>query len=255
MKKIFFLLLTILLISGCAVQKVGEDSEGNPATSTATSTDNQNNSSDSKEVNKLSEEAQDNNKVSINLEESSLAWNGKKFTGKEHNGTIKISKGILQLEDRKSIVGGEFIIDMSTIKDDGGSQNLEKHLSGEDFFDTAKYPEAKLNIVHIYPNGEIKDKTKYSITADLTIKDITRDIVFPATIKFENNNLEISANFAIDRTRWEIKYGSGKFFKGLGDNVIDDEMNYKIILKATIPEIQEANKNTDDINKDIKGEE
>ena len=238
MKNSFLLLATILLITGCSAEKAGEDST---ATSTATSTKTKEVKISKTEITPVTIEE---NKVSINTEKSTMTWNGKKFTGSEHNGTIDLEKGEIHLDASGNTTGGNFTINMTTIKDKDGSENLEKHLKNEDFFDTTKFPKATLSITHIFPDGKLLDKAEYTITADLTIKGISRDIVFPATVSLEDNNLEINADLEIDRTRWGVKYGSGKFFKGLGDKVINDEMNFKIKLVATLPEIITESKTT-----------
>ena len=241
MKKSFLLLVTILLITGCSAEEAGEDSASLTASSTATSTIMKVvGESTNQETQKETEGNTINQSITINTKESAVNWGGKKFTGHGHEGTINIKEGNLTTNIDQNITGGEFTIDMSSIKDDEGSKSLEGYLKNKDFFDVVQFPEARLLITHIFPDGELKDKSEHTITADLTIKGITRDIVFPATVALDEKDLEITANFEIDRTRWNIKYGSGKFFKGLGDKVINDEINFKITLKAKLPKQETA---------------
>ncbi|MBL7058781.1 YceI family protein [Patescibacteria group bacterium] len=256
MKKTFILLLAIFVLSGCAAKNTNEKSENSQASSTDEEVIAKTTETNNSEVNEIESNTETENNLSanINLDLSTMNWNGKKFTGSEHNGTIEFNSGTLDLDNNRNIIGGEFIINMNSLKDSDGSENLEKHLKGEDFFQVETYPEAKLKITHIEPNGELKEEeTKYTITADLTIKEITRDIVFEATGKLEKNTLNANAEFNIDRTRWNIKYGSGKFFKGLGDKVINDEMSFKINLISLLPEVnnvekEETTNSTNEIN-------
>ena len=60
--------------------------------------------------------------------------------------------------------------------------------------------------------------------ADLTIKNITESIEFEAEL---SNNVA-TAVLDIDRTKFDIKYGSGSFFENLGDKMIDDNFNLRV---------------------------
>jgi len=165
--------------------------------------------------------------LNLNLENSTLNWQGTKITGFNHKGTVKIAKGALYTQEDEP-VGGEFILDMTqmTNKDDDGSTSevLLKHLQSDDFFDVTTYPSAKIEITKLTPNI----KRDFEVEADLTIKGKTNPVKFTAEINMDEKTA--NAEFAIDRTLWDVRYGSGKFFKGLGDNLIKDEMNFKIDL-------------------------
>ena len=94
----------------------------------------------------------------------------------------------------------------------------------DDFFSVEKFPTATLKIKAIDDNNQV--------TADLTIKDITHEIQFPATIAVANDKLTAEADFEIDRSLWDIRYGSGKFFKDLGDKLIKDEIEISLKIRA-----------------------
>lgn len=160
----------------------------------------------------------------LNTEESVIHWHGEKIVGNSHDGTIKLSNGMIELQD-KNLVRGMFVIDMTTIKDSEGSDMLEKHLKSQDFFDVEKYPESKIILKDI-----IKKDTMYQVIGDLTILDTTHEIVFPPEIKFDGQNVMVNAEFSIDRTKWNIIYGSGSFFKEMGDGAIRNEINYELDL-------------------------
>ncbi|MBT4153738.1 MAG: YceI family protein [Candidatus Magasanikbacteria bacterium] len=168
----------------------------------------------------------------IVLNESSLTWAGEKIVGGAHNGTVEFLSGGLYLEDG-NIVGGEFEVDMNTITDldltkEGSKLSLENHLKGTDFFDVENFPTAKVVITSAEPTGEAPPAATHNIVADLTIKGVTNEITFPANITFDDEQgvIEYSAeaDMVLDRTKWNLTYGSGSFFKELGDGAIRDEM-------------------------------
>ena len=73
----------------------------------------------------------------------------------------------------------------------------------------------------------------YIIVADLTIKGITHDIEFEADVDIDGLNYQATANIVIDRTKWDIRYNSGKFFKDLGDKLILDKIKFDVSLTSS----------------------
>ncbi len=163
----------------------------------------------------------------IDLEKSTVSWTGKKVTG-SHEGTIRLKSGKLSYE-RTSWSGGEFVMDMQSIlcTDLQGKKanSLVSHLKSPDFFDVENHGEAKFIIRSV----ERLRGTYYTVKGDLTIKGITKPIQF-MTLKEDNS---VSADITIDRTAYDIKYGSGSFFDDLGDKAIDNEFQLKanLVLK------------------------
>ena len=105
----------------------------------------------------------------------------------------------------------------------GGSKaKLEGHLKADDFFGVEKHKTAKL----VFTNISGKGKGLYTVTADLTIKGITKPITFDITVKGNT----ASTTLKVDRTKYDIKYGSGSFFSDLGDKTINDEFELKVNL-------------------------
>lgn len=175
-------------------------------------------------------------KIAFDPAASVLKWEGKKVTG-QHDGTVALKKGEL-LFSGKDLKGGEFAIDMASIvnldlKDAEYNKKLVTHLKSEDFFNTEKFPVATLKIKNAKSVEGFVGPT-YEITADLTIKGKTNEIKFPAVIQTKDGKTSLTANVTIDRTKWDIKYGSGKFFKGLGDKMISDEFKIDIALTSTV---------------------
>jgi polyisoprenoid-binding protein YceI len=158
-------------------------------------------------------------KKEIKTETSSVTWKGYKVTG-SHKGSIALKEGQLTFKDDK-LVGGEFVIDMSTIEntDMEGEYKakLEGHLKSDDFFGVEKFPTASLVFKKVKSTG----KNSYEVTADLTIKDKTNPVTFDISI-YGN---KATANIKIDRTKFDVRYGSTSFFDNLQDKAIYDEFD------------------------------
>ncbi len=169
----------------------------------------------------------------IDLEESKIQWIGKKVTG-QHNGFINFKAGELAIDNGK-IIAGNFTVDMNTIscndlKDPESNAKLVGHLKSEDFFTVSKFPESKFEIISVSELNKSNDKNyNFNITGKMTIKDSIKTITFPAYINIEQTKITAEADFEIDRTEFGLKYGSGKFFEGLGDKMIND--NFNLIIK------------------------
>lgn len=167
---------------------------------------------------------------------SSVEWLAKKVTG-QHNGTIAIKSGELKTEGGK-ITSGRFSFNMAAIKvldltDAENNAKLTGHLNSEDFFSTSKFPEGMFEVVSAEPIANATaGSPNYTIKGNLTLKGISKAISFPATINMDGETLNAQANFDIDRTEWDIRYGSGKFFKDIGDKAINDNFNIKLNVVA-----------------------
>lgn len=155
----------------------------------------------------------------IKTDKSKVVWKGYKVTG-SHEGTIAIQSGNLVFEADK-LVGGEFVIDMTTISatDLQGEYKgkLDGHLKSDDFFGVANHPTATLVFKEVAASG----KNAYSVTGDLTIKGKTNPISF--TISIYGN--KATASLKVDRSIYDVKYGSTSFFDGLKDKAIYDEFD------------------------------
>lgn len=166
-----------------------------------------------------------NTTKAVKADQSKITWKGYKVTG-SHEGTINLKEGALVFNGDK-VVGGSFTIDMNSINttDLSGEykDKLDGHLKADDFFGTEKFPTAKLVIKTI----GAKSKNAYAVTADLTIKGKTQPIKFELAVYGNKAN----AALKVDRTAYDIKYGSGNFFEGLGDKTIYDEFDLVVDLQ------------------------
>lgn len=175
----------------------------------------------------------------VNAQESTVGWYGEKVTGKNHNGTVDVKSGSISV-NHGTLEGGEFVIDMNTIKDlDMQGEYADKlvgHLKADDFFGVEKYPTSSFKITKVeatQTDGAVQGQTKYNVTGDLKVRDKVQSITFPATLIQTGNNLSVVASFEFDRSKHDVKYGSGSFFDGLGDNLIKDMIKIDVKLRAT----------------------
>lgn len=170
------------------------------------------------------------NKFEIKTNMSSIQWTGKKLSG-EHSGVIMLKNGNVEVADGK-LIGGIFEIDMTTITNTDmegeWKTKLEGHLKSDDFFGVEKFPTAKLEITKA---EFVKDKN-YNITGKLTIKGITNEIIFPATVEFDDKKFAAYADLNVDRSKYDVRYGSKTFFAEIGDKMIYDEFNLKVKIAA-----------------------
>jgi len=163
----------------------------------------------------------------INTAKSEVAWTGNKIGG-SHNGAIKIKSGHVVLKNGE-ITGGTIVIDMNSItnadiKSEEYSKKLVDHLKLEDFFGVEKFPTATFTVKSA---GKFKNG-KATLSGVLMIKGKSANITFDITKKGE----AYEAQLKVDRSVYDVRYGSKSFFDNLGDKVIDDifVLDIKIVL-------------------------
>lgn len=159
--------------------------------------------------------------------QSNIDWIGRKVTG-AHNGTIPVKSGSLTLADNK-LTGGKFIIDTTAINildvtDPATNAQFAGHLASDDFFSSEKFPEALFEITAV--NGN-------QVEGNLTIKDITHPISFNADVNVNDDTITASGKIIVDRTKYNMKFRSGNFFKDLGDTLIYNDFDLNVIITAT----------------------
>lgn len=171
-----------------------------------------------------------NQKFEVQNAQSKIHWVGKKVTG-AHDGTIEIKEGELILKDGQ-LSGGKFIIDTTSIiildvTDPTTNAQFAGHLASDDFFSSQKFPEATL---------EINAVSGKHIEGSLTIKGITHPVGFDAEINTKGDLLTATGKLIIDRTKYEMRFRSGNFFKDLGDTLIynDFELNVSLTAKEVV---------------------
>lgn len=166
--------------------------------------------------------------VAINTTASKITWTGSKVSG-SHTGTVALKSGSLLVKDGK-VTGGNFVADLNTITDTDlqgeYKVKLETHLKSPDFFDTATYPEGKFEITSVTEGTEAG---KVTISGNLTLRGVTKNITFPATVtEATDTTVKATADFNIVRADWGIVY------TGMADDLISKEFNLKIELVAGV---------------------
>ncbi|MFT4018902.1 MAG: YceI family protein [Agriterribacter sp.] len=167
----------------------------------------------------------------IDITNSTVGWIGTKPVGK-HNGDFKLSGGSISVGGG-AVKGGHFVIDINSIKDhdltDAESNGkLVGHLKSPDFFDAAQFPTAKFEITAVEALQNDTTGT-HKISGNLTLKDSTKNVTFPAKITVTDNDVKAVANFNIDRTHWGLKYRNDQ---SLGDKFIHPEVNISLNIEA-----------------------
>ena len=198
--------------------------------------------SEAKEVSTATGEA-----LKVDTNASKIEWVATKVSG-YHTGTVNIKSGELNIQDGKP-TGGNFVLDMTSMVVSGPPGNDEKsnnkllnHLKSPDFFEVSAHPVANFVITSITPfSGTVKDTadprqesiSKYkvanpthTVSGNLTIKGVTKNIEFPASIVVSNNSANAIAKFNVDRRQWNIVY------PGQPDDLIRNDIHLGISLKA-----------------------
>ena len=167
----------------------------------------------------------------IDTKASKVVWNAKKVTG-EHTGNVSLNNGKVWVE-KNAVVGANVNIDMNSISctdltDAEWNKKLVGHLKSDDFFSVEINPTATFEITSVKKgsNGD------YTVNGKLSIKGITNEISFPAKVSVANGTVKANGTAKVDRTKYDIRYGSGKFFEGLGDKMIYDEFEITFDLTA-----------------------
>lgn len=171
--------------------------------------------------------------LKVDTKASKVYWNAKKVTG-EHSGVLSVADGTVYVRDEK-VTGANINLDMNTIDctdlEGEWKDKLIGHLKSDDFFSVEKHPHATFAIKSV-----VMDGAQYKLVGDLTIKGIKHEISFPADVKVEGDKLTANGKATIDRTKYDIRYGSGKFFEGLGDKMIYDTFDIRFELVASSSE-------------------
>jgi polyisoprenoid-binding protein YceI len=169
--------------------------------------------------------------LAVDAKSSKLTWGAKKVTG-THAGEIPLNSGSLIVDGAK-LKGGSFVFDVKNltvtdVKDAEMNGKLTGHLKSPDFFSVEAHPQAKFVITSVTPKGG----DVYDVAGKLTIKGITDDVKFPATVKSDAKKVTADAKIVIDRTKYDIKFRSKNFFENLGDKAIENDFTLDVNLVA-----------------------
>lgn len=167
---------------------------------------------------------------------SQVAWLGTKIGG-AHDGTIGVHHGELYVYEGE-LLGGQVVIDMTQIvvldiEDPNSNARLKAHLESDDFFSVETYPTATFEITRLEPLADPTEDATHRVYGNMTIKGITHGIAFDSRIVLEDQWISTYADFDLDRADWDVRFGSGRFFDNLGDNLIHDDFNLKLNIVAS----------------------
>lgn len=170
---------------------------------------------------------------------SRLEWMGRNLNGR-HYGTIAVSGGEVGVKNGL-LAGGSIALDMSSIvnldlKDEGYNRMLVSHLKSDDFFDVAHYPSA----VYTIDGSEIMPEESacslvFQVKGSLEMKGVRKDLPLTAEVVPQaDGQLKARVLCNLDRTRWGVLYGSGKFFEKLGMHLVNEIVTIELFLAARL---------------------
>jgi polyisoprenoid-binding protein YceI/rhodanese-related sulfurtransferase len=171
----------------------------------------------------------------IDVKKSKVEWTGRNLTS-EHTGTIKLREGSIEIVDGR-LLSGSFTLDMRSIEDvdiedEGMRQLLVHHLKSDDFFDVQRFPDAEFRVsrIKILPDAKAGNPN-CELAGELKMKGVVREIAFRTILgQTPEGVLAADAHFDIDRTKWNVVYGSGKFYEKLGKHLVNDEISLALKL-------------------------
>jgi polyisoprenoid-binding protein YceI len=213
--------LVIFLVSSRSVDAPTNTATSSSATSTA-------------EMSEL-----EDGEYEIDSSESTIRWSAEKplVSSYEDSGVVPVASGTVVVS-AGAITSSSIILDVASIEATKtantslGLDRLTGNLRSDAFFDVKIYPEGSLIITAVDPVASTTADSDYEVTGELTLKDKTNEITFPATIGMSDGDLIIRGETVINRADYNIRYGSDTFFDNLGDGVIADEVAVSFDLTA-----------------------
>ncbi|MDD2582464.1 MAG: YceI family protein [Desulfuromonadaceae bacterium] len=173
----------------------------------------------------------------IDTGKSTLEWIGRNLS-KRHYGRIAIQAGELVIAGGKPATGS-IVLDMTAIsnldlQDQGWNDMLIRHLSSEDFFAVERFPRASFTLTGWEAQaGSGPEAAQGVATGELTIKEVTRSISFPAMVApQQGGSIQAHAVFDINRTHWNVCYGSCRIFEHLGMHLVHDLISLELFVTA-----------------------
>lgn len=171
----------------------------------------------------------------VNAGESTITWHATKVTG-EHSGTVGIQNGFVSSNDG-DIVSANIIADMTQIRctdlEGEWGDKLVGHLNSDDFFAAEQFKTSSFSLKEFRPlDKEAQGGMTHEVTGDFTIRDQTKSVTFLATVGEADGKMTISGEVVLDRSQFNVRYGSGSFFDDLGDNLIHDNFTVGFALVA-----------------------
>lgn len=151
---------------------------------------------------------------------STVEFVGSKVTG-SHDGGFSTFSGTVTVPEGGELTQAQIdtTIDMNSVRSD--NDRLTGHLMSADFFDVETYPEATFVSTGITKKGD-----NYTVSGDLTLHGVTKNISFPAAMALNGDALTATAEFSINRNDFGIVY------PGKPDDLIRDGVLLKLNIEA-----------------------
>ncbi len=176
---------------------------------------------------------------SASPDNSTISWVGfKTYSDGKHNGTINLKDGSFKVENGE-LVGGTFTIDMNSIvcldlaDNEEYQAKLVGHLKSDDFFGVEEYPEARFSITGVEASPNDEKGTSHIISGNLSMRDQTKNITFPAKVSVSENGVTLEApEFAIDRKQWNVMFRASTIEGVAKDQLIDDNILLELNVRG-----------------------
>lgn len=173
-------------------------------------------------------------RYSVDTDNSVVEWVGRN-PNSHHTGSLHLSEGTL--DARETPITGRFVIDLKSIRNtslegDELQPVLLAHLLSDDFFWADRFPTAAFTLERLIPiEGSHLTTPNHTVEGALEMMGISVYLQFPATLTtLSDQRLSAEAHFDIDRTHWNIIYGSSRFFDHLGMHVVFDLISVQLKL-------------------------
>jgi polyisoprenoid-binding protein YceI len=151
---------------------------------------------------------------------STIDFIGSKVTGMHKGGFRKFAGEFHVTGGKVADTGNKVVIDTTSLWAD--NDKLTGHLKSADFFNVAQHPTAVFETTSV-----TQGTTNFTVTGNLTLHGVTKQISFPADIKVSDGATDVNARFFLNRFDFEMKY------PGQADNLIRKEVVLTLNVKAT----------------------
>lgn len=175
----------------------------------------------------------------LNAGDSTIRWTGRN-PANHHHGTVGLKDGEVYFEGGR-LVSARFAVDMGAIAnedltDPGMNAVLIHHLNSRDFFDVANHPTAEFLLDTAEPvaaDAPGHPNTLYRLSGLLTLRGVTRPVSLVAQIGSANGQRVTGQGMIeLDRTDFGALYGSNRFFRFLGQHVVNELVQLHVKLHA-----------------------
>jgi len=170
----------------------------------------------------------------VDTANSIIQWAGRN-PNTHHTGSLRLSEGFMDM--RQASVTGQFVIDLASIQNTSLAGDLNQpvliaHLLSDDFFWAERFPTAAFNLQRLEPiAGSHLTTPNYTLIGAFKMMGVRAPLQFQATLTtLPDKRLAAEAHFDFDRTRWNIIYGSSRFFDHLGMHVVFDFISVQLKL-------------------------